>query len=291
MPRKDISFTASDNVTLRGWLYRPQDAGDSKLPCLVMAHGFWALKEMDLDAFAAHFVSKLPLSFLVYDNRGFGDNAITYAQSRPDVDSQKIGVWGNFYSGGHVLWLGAVDKRVKVVLSQVPCVDGWSTFHRLIRPDFMAGLNQLFEDDRLARVAGKPPGMLPVVNADVHGPSALPTPDSYEFFTNWAKKSNWKNEVTVKSVEAFREYNPSAHIHHISPAPLLMTIAQNDVLTPTDIALEAFSRALEPKQLHILPGGHFDGYSGPNFEANAGCQTEFLRKHLCSSEMAGYIIY
>jgi hypothetical protein len=61
-----------------------------------------------------------------------------------------------------------------------------------------------------------------------------------------------------------------------------MTVADNDVLTPTDIALEAFSRALEPKQLHILPGGHFDGYSGPNFEVNAGCQTEFLHKHLCS---------
>ncbi|QRD90724.1 Alpha/Beta hydrolase protein [Aspergillus flavus] len=178
-----------------------------------MAHGFSALKEMDLDAFAAHFVSKLPLSCLVYDNRGFGDidtkdqprheilpaqqisdysDAITYAQSRSDVDSHKIGVWGSSYSGGHVLWLGAVDKRVKAVLSQVPCVDGWFTFHRLIRPDFRAGLNQLFQDvDRLARAAGKPPGMLPVVNADVHGPSALPTPNSYNFFMKWAKKSNW----------------------------------------------------------------------------------------------------
>ncbi|KAE8137302.1 Alpha/Beta hydrolase protein [Aspergillus pseudotamarii] len=304
MPRQDISFQTSDNVTLRGWLYRPQHASDSKLPCLIMTHGFSGLKEMDLNMFADHFVSNLSLSCLVYDNRGFGDSdtkaeqprqeiipaqqisdysdAITYAQSRSDVDSDKIGVWGSSYSGGHVLWLGAVDKRVKVVLSQVPCVDGWTTFHRLIRPDFIAGLNQLFQDDRLARAAGKPAGTLPVVDADVYKPSALPTPDSYEFFTSWGKKSNWKNEVTVKSVEAFREYNPSAHIHHISPAPLLMTVAQNDVLTPTDIALEAFSRALEPKQLHILPGGHFDGYSGPNFEANAGCQTEFLRKYLCS---------
>ncbi|EIT77155.1 Esterase/lipase [Aspergillus oryzae 100-8] len=116
--------------------------------------------------------------------------------------------------------------------------------------------------------------MLPVVNADVHGPSALPTPNSYDFFMNWRMVINGNNHV-----EAFREYNPSTHIHHISPAPLLMTVAQNDVLTPTNI------------QLHILPGGHFDGYSGPNFEANAGCQTEFLRKHLCSSEMAGYAVY
>ena len=84
------------------------------------------------------------------------------------------------------------------------------------------------------------------------------------------------------SIEAFREYNPSAHIHHISPTPLLMTVAENDVLTPSDLALELYSRAREPKQLHILPGGHFDGYSGPNFERNSQVQAEFLRKHLCS---------
>ena len=61
-----------------------------------------------------------------------------------------------------------------------------------------------------------------------------------------------------------------------------MTVAQNDVLTPTDIALDEYSRAREPKQLQILPGGHFDGYTGPNFETNAGTQAEFLKKYLCS---------
>lgn len=83
------------------------------------------------------------------------------------------------------------------------------------------------------------------------------------------------------SIEAFREYLPSAHIQHISPTPLLMTVADNDVLTPTDLALEAYSRALEPKRLHLLPGGHFEAYSGPNFEKNAKVQTEFLQTYLC----------
>lgn len=78
-----------------------------------------------------------------------------------------------------------------------------------------------------------------------------------------------------------RGFNPSAHIHHISPTPLLMTVAANDVLTPTDLALEAYSRALEPKRLHILPGGHFDGYGAVNFEKNTRVQVEFLREHLC----------
>jgi hypothetical protein len=72
-------------------------------------------------------------------------DAITYAQSLPNVDASKIAIWGSSYSGGHVLAVGAVDRRVKCVLSQVPCVDGWANFHRLIRPDFVGGLNQMFE--------------------------------------------------------------------------------------------------------------------------------------------------
>ena len=84
------------------------------------------------------------------------------------------------------------------------------------------------------------------------------------------------------SVELLRANEPSHHIHHISPTPLLMTIAENDVLTPTDLSIEAYMRAREPKELHIIPGGHFDGYTGFNFERNAGRQTEFLKKTLCS---------
>ena len=168
MPHEDISFSTSDNVTLRGWFYKPQGNSSGKHPCLIMAHGFSALKEMDLNTFAEHFTAKLAVTCLVYDNRGFGDSdtkegqprheiipaqqtsdysdAITYAQSRSEVDPSKIGIWGSSYSGGHVLWVGAVDKRVKAVLCQVPCVDGWTNFHRLIRPDFVGGLNQLFQD-------------------------------------------------------------------------------------------------------------------------------------------------
>ena len=53
--------------------------------------------------------------------------------------------------------------------------------------------------DRQARAAGKEAGTIPVVDADPSKPSALPTADSHTFFTAWQKKSNWKNECTVKT--------------------------------------------------------------------------------------------
>ncbi len=118
---------------------------------------------MDLDAFAEHFNEKGGYSCLVYDNRNFGESegtpryeivpaqqmsdysdAITYAQTLDEVDPDQIAIWGSSYSGGHVLQVGAVDRRVKAVLSQVPLCSGWHNFHRLIRPDFIAGLNKTF---------------------------------------------------------------------------------------------------------------------------------------------------
>ena len=59
-----------------------------------------------------------------------------------------------------------------------------------------------------------------------------------------------------------------------------MTVMSNDVVAPTDLALYTYSQALEPKQLQILPGGHFEAYSGPIFENNVRVQCQFLEEHL-----------
>lgn len=86
--------------------------------------------------------------------------------------------------------------------------------------------------------------------------------------------------MLITSIEVLTHHNPGAFIHLISPTPLLLTVYTNDVITPPDIALEAFNDAREPKQLQLLPGGHFDAYRGPTFETNVATQTEFLKKWL-----------
>ena len=47
-------------------------------------------------------------------------------------------------------------------------------------------------------MSGKEPGRIPVVDENPMATSALPTADSYKFFSEWEKKSNWKNDVTVR---------------------------------------------------------------------------------------------
>jgi uncharacterized protein len=297
--REDIEFDA-EGVTLRGWLYRP-DGASGPLPTIVMAHGFSAVKEMYLDDFAEAFAEG-GLGALVFDNRNFGASdgeprqeidpwaqvrdyrhAITYAQTRPEVDGGRIGVWGTSYSGGHVLVVGAIDQRVKCVVAQVPLVSGFRNIQRLVRQDFLAPNRAAMDADRAARYHGEPPAMVPVVDPDPLAVSALPTPDSWEWFseTGKARAPAWKNEVTLRTVEMLMEYEPGAYLERISPTPLLMVVAALDHLTPSDLALEAYQRAREPKRLVLLPDAHFDAYVKA-FDAASGAARDWFVEHLGS---------
>jgi uncharacterized protein len=296
--RSDIEFDA-EGVTLRGWLYRPDDAGDDPVPTIVMAHGFSAVKEMYLDVYAERF-AEAGLAALVFDNRNFGASdgeprqeidpwaqvrdyrhAITFAGQLPNVRRDAIGVWGSSYSGGHVIVVGAIDRRVRAVVSQVPLISGWRNVLRLVRADLVAQFRGMFDADRDARYQGKEPEMVPVVNDDPLGPAALPTPDSFEWFTatGRTRAPTWRNEVTLRSVELLTEYEPGIYIERISPTPLMMVVGAADHLTVADEALAAFGRAMEPKQLVLLPGGHFDAYTN-DFDTAAGEAADWFVRHL-----------
>jgi|GEM_PF-5771333 len=85
------------------------------------------------------------------------------------------------------------------------------------------------------------------------------TPDWYT--AAYARAPGAVPEATLRSVDAARGFNPVDFIDRISPTPLLMQVAERDSGTPTDLALTANARALEPKALRIVPGaGHFDVY-------------------------------
>ena len=295
MQRKDIEFKTEDDTTLRGWLYLPNDDEDA-VPAIVMAHGYSAVKEMYLDKYGEVFAAA-GMGALIFDNRNFGASdgeprqeidpwqqirdyrdAITYTVSLPMIDESRIGVFGSSYSGGHVLVVAAIDKRVKCIIS------GMENARRLIRSDVWNGLRSMFNADRVARYAGNEPEMIPVVSSpdeEPQAPAALPTSDSWKWFRETHDKlaPSWKNQVTLRSVEMFIEYEPGIYIPSISPTPLMMLIARDDILTVSDLAFAAYETAREPKQLVVLNGGHFDAYID-SFDESSSSAKNWFSQHL-----------
>lgn len=296
--RTNIEFRTEDDVPLVGWLYRPEGTGPS--PTIVMAHGFSATKEMYLDDFAEVFC-RAGFAVLVYDHRNLGESggqprgeidpwqqiqdyrtAITWLQMQEGIDGDRIGAWGSSYSGAHVLVLAAVDRRVKCVVSQVPLVKGLDNARRLVRADHLAGMRAAFEADRAARYRGEPPARIKVAYETEGEACALPTADTHAFFFGPIRERapTWQNDITLRSVEMFVDYEPGAYLSRIAPTPLMMCAAREDHLTVVDLTLEAFEAAREPKKLVLLPGGHFDAYVDANFERSSTAQRDWFVQHL-----------
>lgn len=292
--RRDVEFP-SEGTTCRGWLTLPDGSGP--WPTVVLAHGFSAVKEMRLDRFADAFAAA-GLASLAFDYRGAGAsdgtprqdlvpeaqitdyrNAISFARGLPEVAAERIGIWGSSYSGAHVLVVGARDRRVKAVVSQVPLIDGWESMGRLAGDEGRAQMvrDLIAERERIYR--GEPAAMIPVVD-DKGGPAALASADSFAWFQlAGASAPNWRNEVTLRSLERLLEYAPGLTIDRIAPTPLLMIVAAEDFL-PIDIAERAFARAGEPKRLVILPAGHFAGYEPPHFATASSAAVEWFARYL-----------
>jgi fermentation-respiration switch protein FrsA (DUF1100 family) len=295
--RDDVEFRTADGTTLRGWHLRP--AGTA--PVIVMSHGFGAVREMFLDVIAQSFADA-GFACLVYDHRGLGASdgeprgeldpfaqvadmrdAITAAQLLSDADPERIGLWGSSYSGGHVLVVGATDRRVRCVVAQVPTISGRRNTLRRFPGDELARARAQWAQDRRARMQGAPPATLPVVPG-LEAASA-PQGGAGNDFAAWIaglaseQLAGWRNEMTLRSQELYAAYEPGAHIAAIAPTPLLVIAMDADTVTPTDEILDAYAAAREPKRLVLRPGGHFDVY-GEHLPAAVEAARDWFAAHL-----------
>ena len=298
--RQDIEFP-SKGSKCRGWLYVPDtSAGNQPMPAIVMAHGFSAVKEMfQLSSYAERF-EQAGFVTLVFDFRFLGDsdgsprgqiipheqqedyrNAITWLSLRPEVDADRIGVWGTSLAGGHVLHIAAFDRRIKAVVAQVPTINPAKQIVHRSGKDVLKQLMGMFATDRTQRYQDGTVNYMKIVGLPGEL-SVLGTPDAYELMMKEsAGAPNWINQLTLESLENYVEYVPTANIELISPTPLLMVLAEQDSLIPVELARAAFDRAGEPKKLEVLPCGHFEVYEvEPWFSKAVNGMADWYTKYL-----------
>lgn len=296
--RRDVRFP-SQGLTCAAWYYVPASLKPGeRRPVIVMAHGYSGVKEQYLDNFASRFAGA-GFVVLAFDYRFLGAsegeprqqvlwyeqvmdyrNAITWASLQPEADATRVGVWGSSYSGGHVMYLAAFDRRAKCVVAQVPAVSTWESYFAMRPPEQIASIAASHAAVRAERMTNGVVAYAPVV-APPGEQAVITAPGALEFFVGSAANApNWQNRVTVESLEVGMSYDPTQFIHLIAPTPLLMLVASDDVVTPTEEQLKAFERAREPKSLVVVLGEHFDAYSGPKHEQYVTPELEWFRRYL-----------
>lgn len=294
--RTDIEVEAEGGITLRGWLYVPT-GGTAPYPAITMAHGYAGVKEHGLERFAEKFASN-GFVVLLHDHRNFGTSegtprqdidpwcqiadwrrVISFLESQETVDAKRIGLWGTSYAGGHALVLGATERRIRTVVAQVPTISGFEQGLRRIPPNAAVTLEEAFAADERAQARGEPPRRQTIVSADPAVSAAYRDKDAVEFYLQPVPDGAWENSVTVRSTRAARMYEPGAWIARVSPTPLLMVVALQDTITLTDLELAAYERAVEPKRLVTIQGGHFDPYT-TKFDQSSSAALEWFKEHL-----------
>jgi fermentation-respiration switch protein FrsA (DUF1100 family) len=281
---------------LAAWLYEPSRSAGDRAACVILAHGFSGVRDMQLERPAERFAAA-GYGALVFDYRHFGesggeprqvlsikdqyedwDAALAFAQGLDWVDPARIALWGTSFCGGHVIDAAVRHPDVAAVMAQAPFVDGLS---QLLRTPPTIGLRLAFDGvrDELRRIRGRPPFVVPVtapagdyaVLSDPHVWASVPVvvPDG----------STWRNEVAARIALRLGFHRPGLHARRVKCPMLVQVLGGETVLSKR--AAERAARRCPRGDLRRYDGlNHFDVYVGEGFERLVVDQLSFLDRHL-----------
>ena len=275
-------------------LLRPDTGQD--VPCVVLAHGFGAVKEGGPTRTAERF-AQAGFAALAFDYRHFGQSsgeprqylhikrqledwraAVAFARDLEGVDPGRVALWGSSFSGGHVLQIAADDPRVAAVVSQAPNVDGIKTLLGL-GPAHGLRLTAAALADLAGSVLGRPPRTIPLAGP-LGSTAAMATPDAERgYAAMYDPGFEWRNEFVPRAALDMPLYRPGRRAEDVL-CPLLVQVASDDQVTPPGPAMEAARKAPKGELIAYAGLGHFQIYRGEPFERAVADQIEFLERHL-----------
>ncbi|WP_082580021.1 alpha/beta hydrolase [Pelomonas sp. Root1444] len=272
MTRRDVKFR-SQGQECAGCFYPAAAEATNPRPCVVMAHGLGGIKEMRLGAYAEQFAAA-GYHTLVFDYRHFGASdgqprqlldiskelqdwqaAIAHARTLPEVDANKIAIWGSSLSGGHVLATAAREPELAAVISQVPHFSGVAGVLAL---GFMPCVRLTFHGiyDALRGLLGMPPHY--VLSSNEPGKLGLMTgPGDDEGYLKLVPPGQpFDQRVAARFALFIGLYSPGRHLAKLT-MPNLVQVAMEDRVTPPGPAIRAAANS-PLTTLKRYPKGHFE---------------------------------
>ncbi|MGW3277225.1 alpha/beta hydrolase [Nocardia rhamnosiphila] len=293
-----VTFT-SLGTRCAGDLYLPDEvSADSPAPALVLGHSGVMVKEA-LVYFTPYFV-RAGFVVLAIDYRTVGSSegeprgldyperqvedfrsAISYLQTRPEVQPERIGLWGVSIGGSVAVQAAVLDRRAKCVVVQSPSVwNGWRYLERLLGRNGLHALRERLDEDWQRRYETGESARVPHLNLD-HETAKGAQDLSSELYPTY------RNEKTLDSTEQMLTFAPENLIDRLTPTPLLMIAnGGHDPYHMLEEAQTAFAKAGEPKRLEVLPYDVLGLYTGPGLEEAMGLAVDWFDRYLRRTRLA-----
>lgn len=279
----------SDDGQCAAWLYLPECRGPH--PCVVIAHGIGAIRQVRLSAYAEKFTRE-GVAVLTFDYRHWGESsgtprflcsisrqhadiraAIDCVKERQDINPQRVFLLGTSFGGGHALVVGAQRPDLAGVMSQCTVSDCLavalrSPIKQILQWVWAGTIDQLRALARLSpryiKLAGEPgeTAMMTKLNAEQRYREMLDGP------------SRWENRIAARLMLWLPLYRPIRSAPKIQPR-LLMIVCDRDEICPASIARKAADLAPRGQAVHF-DASHFEIYFGELFEAATESMLDFV---------------
>jgi uncharacterized protein len=259
MSETPVTFM-SDGLKLHGVLHVPDGPPGKKYPAFMVLHGFGSNSDSSSCVEPARIFEKWGYAMLRFDMRGCGrsegeranlicleqvrdtSNALTFLQSQPAIDPDRIGCMGSSFGGAVTCYTAGVDKRVAAAIS----AGGWGHGEKKFRgqhptPEAWKKFTDMLEAGRKRRAeTGK---SLMVPRYDI-----VPIPPHLRHNVN--KTSH--QLMTAETAQSMFDFRANDVVADISPRPLLLLHPAVDSVTPTQQSIDLFGCARQPTELHLI---------------------------------------
>jgi len=253
----------SSGVRLRGFLRTPDVLPAEPMPALVHGPGWLGMAEANSYVSWHQGLTDAGYAVLAFDYRGFGRsdgergwvrpewqledwlNAVTYLETRPEVNRYRIGAFGiGGTGGGNAIMAAAVDSRVRAVVAQSVVADGEDWLHRMRREYEWVAFKQRVEEDRRRWVIEGTGEMV-----DPRQDLMVETPERRQVGHKRDVDGLIAPEFYLKSADYIMRYRPIDVVAKIAPRAVMITSVVDDVVTPEDHAVKLYEAAGAPKKI------------------------------------------
>ncbi len=288
----------SGGSQLAGTLKLPEPTS-GPIPAVVQGPGWLGLRSAKLYQPYHDALLAAGIGVLAFDYRGFGDSegdasyldpmsqvadwsaAVTYLETRPEIDRRRIGAFGSGGTGGgNAIMAAGLDPRIKAVVSQVPVADGRDWLHRMRREHEWLEFLAAIKADRETRVVTGEAVMVAPRDGIM-----VPTPERKTTTVKSDVDDRVPRQVELASAEAMFRYRPIDVVEHISPRALMIIAVEHDAVTPEDHSYALYERAGGPKRLVVQTGTtHYAAYAQYQAIVNPRI-VEWLQRYLVGGEV------
>ena len=298
----------SDGTRLAADLWSMPDLGEEeRVPGILLCHGYGGRREQLNTAYARKFAA-LGCVVLCFDYRGYGDSdgklvrlgertetqedgsyatrvaevrevvnvtdqvedarsALAFLMGEPNVDPDRIGVWGSSMGAAMALETACRFNEVKALVTQVGNVNPqflvreFDEGKTVGNADLFKSASEAFAD-RIALARGT---QSPFPQARAYPGS----PEEYEI----RGSLDWDH---------YRRFDPMRHLDQLEAATLIIDAKDEELFDPREYGEYLFGliRDRLPSRYELIPGQHYDVYSGEGYYAALELEMEWFSKHL-----------